>query len=178
MDNNPILSLFPLSAQGDLVQVRNLFESHDLINIEERGELAATPLIVATSNGHADVVAFLLQHGADKNAVNERDQTPLMLAAANGHVEIIDLLVAAGAKTEASDSVGTTALMYAATWGQREAVQRLLNLGADLYAETNDGETALTHALEKRKYDVADLLSGEMQLPRKLNALSPDDPQA
>lgn len=48
-----------------------------------------TPLILAATAGHADVVEMLLDHGADIEAQSERTKdTPLSLACSGGRYEV------------------------------------------------------------------------------------------
>jgi ankyrin repeat protein len=51
-----------------------------------------TPSMGAVSNGHIDMVKFLLSHGADPNARNNLGQTALDIAIKADHKEIADLL--------------------------------------------------------------------------------------
>lgn len=60
-----------------------------------------------------EVIAILLDAGADPNARNDSGTTPLMLAAGNGDEEIIVRLIKAGADTTAIDNGGDTAADYA-----------------------------------------------------------------
>ncbi len=49
-----------------------------------------TPLILAATAGHVDVVEILLDHGADMEAQSERTKdTPLSLACSGGRFEVI-----------------------------------------------------------------------------------------
>ena len=48
-----------------------------------------TPLILAATAGHSDVVEILLDHGADIEAQSERTKdTPLSLACSGGRYEV------------------------------------------------------------------------------------------
>lgn len=49
-----------------------------------------TPLILAATAGHVDVVEILLEHGADIEAQSERTKdTPLSLACSGGRYEVL-----------------------------------------------------------------------------------------
>lgn len=52
-----------------------------------------TPLILAATAGHVDVVEILLEHGAEIEAQSERTKdTPLSLACSGGRYEVKQLL--------------------------------------------------------------------------------------
>ena len=53
-----------------------------------------TALMMASANGHTEVVKLLLDNGADVNVKNTDDGvTALFMASANGHTEIVKLLL-------------------------------------------------------------------------------------
>ncbi len=57
----------------------------------------ATPLFMASQNGHAEVVEILVKAGADLNQGPDDGATPLFQASQNGHVEVVEILIKAGA---------------------------------------------------------------------------------
>jgi uncharacterized protein len=61
--------------------------------------------------GHPEVVALLLQAGADKEACIGFGVRPLMYAAGNGEAAVVQVLLQAGADPLARNEVGRTALM-------------------------------------------------------------------
>lgn len=79
----------------------------------------------AVSSNQADVVAWLLDAGADVNARQQQDYTPLMGAAANARHEIIDLLLARGADPSLVTADGKTAAVIAREHGHDEVAARL-----------------------------------------------------
>ena len=53
-------------------------------------ESGTFPLLMASQNGHPDVVKELLSHGADVNAVHAESGTfPLLMASQNGHPDVV-----------------------------------------------------------------------------------------
>ena len=85
----------------------------------------STPLHVAASNGHAEVVALLLEKGADPNAQNRLEVTPLHMAAKNGHLPVVEMLVAHGADVNARQCANQTAL-HLANWKRHRRVVKFL----------------------------------------------------
>lgn len=77
------------AVRNDLEAARLLIEAG--INIDQHGALGYTPLHVACSFGHKDMVLLLIESGADVHALNE-GETPFGLARIRGHVEIRELM--------------------------------------------------------------------------------------
>jgi len=57
-----------------------------------------TPLIIASQNGHLEIVKVLIENGADINAENAYTETALCLAKGDGHNDIVEILERLGAK--------------------------------------------------------------------------------
>lgn len=81
-------------------------------------------LINASQNGHLDVVKFLVEQGAN---VTARDDAAVRYAAFDGHLEIIKFLIANGADFQAADNY---AIDHALASGHMETVHYLYSLGA------------------------------------------------
>ena len=79
----------------DLAAVKLLVESG--ININQYGGNGYTPLHVACEAGNAEIVTYLLEHGADPHARAEGD-TPFKTARLNDHDAICELLKAHSAR--------------------------------------------------------------------------------
>jgi hypothetical protein len=97
------------SWNGKLDAVRWLL-AQEGIDVDRGNANGASPLHVASANGHEAVVGALITAGADVNHQNRWGFTALMAASSNGHTTIARRLIAAGARVNHADSRGWTAL--------------------------------------------------------------------
>ena len=98
---------------------------------------AYTPLHLASSKGHAAVVARLLVAGCAPRALTSTGVQPIHLAAESGSVEAIKSLLDHGADVNAQDGThGRTALVFAAAQNRLEAMRLLVARGADVNRPT------------------------------------------
>jgi outer membrane biosynthesis protein TonB len=79
-------------------------------------------LCAATLTQNPDMIAALIQMGADVNSVDQNGRTPLMIASFIGDADIVEMLLAAGANPELTNDAGESALSLA----QTKDVERLL----------------------------------------------------
>lgn len=90
-----------------------------------------TPLHYAAFEGRAEMVKFLLDKGAGKNAVAPNEYTPLMLAVRNGHEEAARALLYGDPDVNYKTRVtGETALILATKKGAASVVELLKQAGA------------------------------------------------
>ena len=75
-------------------------------DLNARNSDGATALIVASENGHADVVRVLLDAKADVNAKDNYGGTAPMLASQSGHADVVRVLLAAKVDVNAKTSEG------------------------------------------------------------------------
>lgn len=88
--------LLQASLAGDLARVRSLLAGGADVNT--RGSLDMTPLMIAAQDGHLLVVKFLIQNGADIHARNLVGQTALRLASLREREAVMAVLKSAGAQ--------------------------------------------------------------------------------
>lgn len=121
-----------------------------------------TPLIRAAKAGDAEVIALLLEKGADPKLTTRNGINPIMAAAGLGTnesdgvgrkktekeaIDSIDLLLKAGGDINAIDNRGQTAIHGAAQKGWDQIVQYLADHGAKLDIKDKKGMTPLDAAL-------------------------------
>jgi ankyrin repeat protein len=121
--------------------------------LEVRNINYETPLAVAVKAGQPLAVRFLLDRGADVNALDNRRATPLLAAAAAGQAEIVSQLLQAGAKTDIIDIVGETALSYAVRSKKPEVVKTLLDSGMSADFRRAKGPLAITLLSEAKPFN-------------------------
>jgi hypothetical protein len=105
--------------------------------------------MMASQNGHLEVVRELLQHGAEVDkARTDNGGTPLIRASQQGHLEVVRELLKHGAEVDkAMTNDGATPLFIASLQGHLEVVRELLQHGAEVdKARTDTGSTPLMAA--------------------------------
>lgn len=106
----------------------------------------ASPLMIAASRGHADLIRWLLISGADIAAVDDDARAAVNFAILYGQGEALRTLLDQGADVNRKDVRGNTPLMAAASANHVEYVRWLLSAGAEVNAKNEEGWTALFHA--------------------------------
>ena len=103
-----------------------------------------TPLHLAATGSDSEMVALLLDWGADLHARNGWGQTPLHEASRiYNNPEVVALLLDRGADVQAKNDESDTPLHEAAGNGNVEAAALLLDHGADIHAKNGRGRTPL-----------------------------------
>lgn len=110
-----------------------------------------SPLIMASRNGHAQVVKKLLEKGVNPCYISREwtHSTALFVAAEWGHLDCVNLLLATNARTQIDfqDRHNRTALMLASQRGYVQIVKVLLAAGAQVNLQDNVLSNALLHAV-------------------------------
>lgn len=128
-------------------------------DVNARDQLGVTALMWASRNGHLEVVQYLLEHGADIGAKDDRfGLTSLFGASIKGHTGIVKILLDKGANANAREKTGYTVLMRAAAEGYDEIVKLLLDRGGNLNETNKDGCSALVQACVGGHTDIVRVL--------------------
>ena len=140
----PSLDVMEAAALGRIDALSELV-SEDPARVGEHSADGFTPLHLAAFFGRPAVVEWLLERGADPNAVatNPTMVQPLHSAAVSGVNESVVALVDGGADVNAAQQGGWTPLQAAAMQNKLEMVRSLLAAGADVAQPADDGKTAI-----------------------------------
>jgi len=116
------------ARDGDVAQVAgDLTQNPDDLNLPDDAGL--TPLHLAASHCHTNVVTLLLDKGAKIDYPAKDGATPLHLAAQEGCADAVDLFLARGALVNARDNQKRTPFVRAQQWHQDSTVQLLRQHG-------------------------------------------------
>uniref|UniRef100_A0A671XEE1 Ankyrin 2a, neuronal n=1 Tax=Sparus aurata TaxID=8175 RepID=A0A671XEE1_SPAAU len=134
-----------------------------------------TPLHVASKRGNTNMVALLLDRGAQIDAKTRDGLTPLHCAARSGHDPAVEILLEKGAPLLARTKNGLSPLHMSAQGDHIECVKLLLQHKAPVDDVTLDYLTALHVAAHCGHYRVTKLLLDKKANPniRALNGFTP-----
>jgi ankyrin repeat protein len=120
---------------GHIFLINRLLPYPDLKVKLDKDTAGSTALIYALSldvyaeGRKVQLVRWLLDQGADCNAVNKKGKPPLIIACAMNQFELVKLLLSYAPDMNATDNEGNSALDYAVLYGTVNLVQALLAYG-------------------------------------------------
>ena len=94
-------------------------------NMSRKTAFGDTALMLASCNGHLEVVQLLMARGANPNDVNAFGDSSLLMASYHGHEELAKTLLDAGASAEIVNTYGDRALTLAVRQRHEGLVQTL-----------------------------------------------------
>jgi ankyrin repeat protein len=163
-----VLALFAGSAGAQTALVdaaRNADHATAVALLAERADPnqaeadGTTPLHWAVHYDDAELVARLIEAGANVSVANDYGATPMSEAAVAANPGVLTALVKAGADVDSPNADGQTALMVVARSGNTAAARALIEAGADVNArEQRKGQTALMWAVAQSHPAMAQLL--------------------
>ena len=118
--------------------------NQDISLLETPNPRGSTPLIVASADGHTELVKFFIKKGADINKANDFGNTPLHYAAWASDFEAFKYLFDKGANIKSKNSRGQTPLQYSCMGGNFEIMKYCVSKGMDIKTKCDD-ETSLIH---------------------------------
>lgn len=109
--HTPQPTIHTLAQRGDVAALDALLASDASLDVSARDEQDVTPLHWASINAHIAACRWLIDHGADVDAIGgELRATPLQWAARNGHLYVVHLLMSRGADPNIHDAQGFNTL--------------------------------------------------------------------
>jgi ankyrin repeat protein len=150
--------LYYAALLGFLDLAKHLIAKHPEY-INARGGVNVTPMHVAATAGHPDVLSLLLEHGVDVDVRGGSDVTPLYWASRKGRLEAGQVLLDRGADINARGIYGQTPLSGALYKGRFEFARMLIKRGAKInFHNTSTGNTPLHLAVERENIQTVQLL--------------------
>ena len=94
-----------MAQRGDIAGLLELYKADPSVDLSAKDSQDVTALHWAAINAHVGVCRWLLDNGADVDAIGgELQATPLQWAARNGHLYVIHVLLSRGADPNVIDS--------------------------------------------------------------------------
>ena len=136
LQSHDMSPLFPACTLGLAQLLQYLLENHVHVDLERTSNSGHTPLYLACSSGHVEVVFLLLRHGADTGVQCGSFGGPLHVACFKGHLSTVKTLLVHGASDFRTTAFETS--FEAACSGGSESVARyLIDNGSLIHDETS-----------------------------------------
>lgn len=151
---------------NDVARARDLIAAGADVDFEDETQQSA--YLIATSEGHRELLELTLAAGADLGALDGFDGTGLIRAAERGHADVVGRLLQSGIAVDHVNRPGFTALHEAIIYGdggQRyvDTVRLLVARGADVaLAPERDGVPPIQHARSRGQDVVAATLQAAL----------------
>ncbi|HYW80623.1 MAG TPA: ankyrin repeat domain-containing protein [Thermoguttaceae bacterium] len=138
--------LMHVAMHDDAPAVGMLIRAGAKLHAKDRFGWTALMHAVRTKQGFPEVIATLIQAGADVNATHSQGGSALSIASYNGHTKAVELLLRSGANVNVRDRAGWTPLICASFNGHTQVAKMLIASGAALSATDSIGRTPLALA--------------------------------
>jgi ankyrin repeat protein len=157
-------SLMLACKKGHLGVVRVLLHHMGAQALQQTDDKGRTALHWAALWGHGEIVALLLEQGAQANGRDASGETPIMLACKEGHLAVVEMLLrhVGGQALQQTDDKGRTALHWASLCGHGEVVAFLLGQGAEIMSRDTLGRNPLMYGCSKGHLGVVRMLLEHM----------------
>jgi hypothetical protein len=144
-------------AKGDLADVK-LHVAADPATLNQGRDKTRTPLAQAVLRNKTEIALFLVEAGANPDALDSSERTPLHLAVERRNPQVVAALLKGKAKPSLGDKDGWTPLHHAAAKNLVEIAKILLAGGADPMALSKLGGTPLHEAAASAGAEMVQLL--------------------
>ncbi|WVQ72310.1 palmitoyltransferase AKR1 [Cryptococcus sp. DSM 104548] len=141
------LNIYALAQRGDTAGIAALLRDNPTLDVSGHDSQDVTPLHWAAINAHIATCRFLLDSGADVDAIGgELRATPMQWAARNGHLYVVHLLLSRGADPNILDSQGFNTLHLITHSSAVMPLLYMLHQPVAIDEKDSDGHTALMWA--------------------------------
>ncbi|KAL2098148.1 hypothetical protein ACEWY4_007355 [Coilia grayii] len=163
-------AVFNAARDGKLKLIQKLLSNktpEELEALTEEKTQGGTPLLIASRNGHLEVVDYLVEHckanvelGGSVNFDGETIEgaPPLWAASAAGHLPVVRTLLKHGASVNSTTLTNSTPLRAACFDGHLEIVRYLVEHRADMEVANRHGHTCLMISCYKGHREIAKFL--------------------
>lgn len=146
------------ALDGNMATIKEALQNNTDVNTASEDD-GKTALMLASFNGHSEIVKILIEAGALVQTKDATGRTALMYASTGTDTATVKLLLSKGAEVNEADSdEHFTPLMWAAAEGGTEICRLLLEAGADTSMKDVDGDTASTFAGKNGHTELAAML--------------------
>ncbi|CAF3138304.1 unnamed protein product [Rotaria sp. Silwood2] len=130
-------------------------------------ECGNTPLFGAAKKGHVEICEYLIDNGADVNAITMTGATPLYTATEEGHLEVVVLLIRHGADVNQSPKgqvardlhiENQTPLLIACMRNHEAIIRYLIESGANVNVTSERGSSPFLAICQHNNVELARLL--------------------
>ncbi|KAE8908231.1 hypothetical protein PF003_g7470 [Phytophthora fragariae] len=149
------------ASEGNLEAMRRLREEHGAdVNAADYDK--RTPLHIAVSDEQLKMVDYLLQCGANAEALDRSGRAPtspaFFRAVQEGNTENVKRSWLGGMGVNVTDELGRTSLHVAVENGQLGVIELLLSAGVNTNVVDARGRSPISIALEKQQFAIAEML--------------------
>lgn len=151
--------LIDAAWDNDLVRAAELIAAGGDVNYQDNTQQSA--YLIATSEGHLDLLELTLLHGADVSSLDSFNGTGLIRAAERGHADVVGRLLQTEIDVNHVNNLGWTALHEAIILGEGDeryvdTIRLLVAGGADVaLSPRRDNTSPLQHAQNRGQGQVA-----------------------
>lgn len=137
--------IFEVARKGNVTEAKTFLKADPKLANATNAD-GYTPLILAAYRGNNEVAKFLVESGANIDAVSGMG-TALMASVVKGNDEMVKFLLERKANPNLADGNGSTALLYAVMFKKHGIATQLIKAGANAEHKDNRGQSAIDYAI-------------------------------
>ena len=134
------------------------------VNVDYANEKGKSALLVASEQGHKEIVNCLVAANADVNASDVDSQSALIIASENNDVELAQILLNAKANPNHQRNDGNSSLHIASYNNYNELAVMLIEFGADPLIKNTKGDTPFLCSVRNNMLMVVKLILPNVSL--------------